>query len=90
MSAKRGNMVKVMGKKEQELERVLVEEVKVRRTDYASGCWVGTHVDKIVEHSDKVCFVVDLYLILLQPQIAEVLVEMPYAHNGCCDDFGPY
>ena len=47
------------------------------------GCWVGAHVDKIVEHSDKVCFVVDLYLIiLLQPQIAEVLVEMPDAHNG--------
>ena len=83
MSAKRGNMLKVMGKKEQELERVLVEEVKVRRTDYASGCWVRAHVDKIVEHSDKVCFVVDLYLIiLLQPQIAEVLVEMPDAHNG--------
>ena len=55
----------------------------MRRTDYASGCWVGAHVDKIVEHSDKVCFVVDLYLIiLLQPQIAEVLVEMPDAHNG--------
>ena len=37
----------------------------------------------LVEHSDKVCFVVDLYLIiLLQPQIAEVLVEMPDAHNG--------
>ena len=56
MSAKRKSVVNVMGKKEQELERVLVEEVKVKRTDYASGCWVGNHVDKIVEHFEKVCF----------------------------------
>ena len=65
MSAKRKSVVNVMGKKEQELERVLVEEVKVKRTDYASGCWVGGHVDKIVEHSDKVGFVFVFNLVFI-------------------------
>ena len=54
MSAKRKEVVKVMGKQERELERVLAEEVGVRRTDYASACWVGAHVDKIVAHWRKV------------------------------------
>ena len=54
MSAKRKEVVKVMGKQETELERVLAEEVGVRRTDYASACWVGAHVDKIVAHWRKV------------------------------------
>ena len=54
MSARRKEVVKMMGKMEQELERVLAEEVGVRRTDYASGCWVGAHVDKIVAKHEKV------------------------------------
>ena len=54
MLAKRKEVVQVMGKQEKELERVLAEEVGVKRTDYASGCWVGSHVDKIVMRFEKV------------------------------------
>ena len=43
-----------MGKQETEWERVLAEKVGLRSTDYASACWVGAHVDKIVAHWRKV------------------------------------
>ena len=56
--------------------------MKVTQTDYASGCWEGAHVDKIVGHSDKVCFVIGLFLILLHPWMVRVLVGMLDAHNN--------
>ena len=46
--------------------------------------WVlgGAHVDKIVGHSDKVCFVIGLFLIVLHPWMVRVLVGMLDAHNN--------
>ena len=43
---------------------MLVEEVGGRRTDYDSGCWVGAHVDKIVEKHLKVTISIILFNII--------------------------
>ena len=43
---------------------MLVEEVGVRRTDYASGCWVSAHVEKIIEKHLKVTISIILFNII--------------------------
>jgi hypothetical protein len=45
----------LMGPMEKELERILEEDIGVRKTDYASCSFVGHHCDLLFENSEKVC-----------------------------------
>ena len=63
VAARRKDVVAIMGQKEKQLNDILENEVKVRKTDYASCSYVGNDVKKIFMEHEKVIALINLLFV---------------------------
>ena len=67
LSKRREQVDFFVGPVEKELERILEEDLRIKRQEFASGVWVGNQVKKIIENYEK---------------LAVVLLPKPHLHTG--------
>ena len=53
LSSRREQVDFFVGPMERELERILEEDLRIKRQEFASGVWVGNQVKQIIENYDK-------------------------------------